>query len=84
MAAVLAENGTLRGELLRGLVLTAEGGLLGKPLSWRALPGDPGLWAPEPRSRHSTLLLKGLQVRDMHAHAFAMHACMLVPSTAWQ
>ncbi|GFR47091.1 hypothetical protein Agub_g8661, partial [Astrephomene gubernaculifera] len=61
MQAVMAENGMLRAELLHSFVMTAEGGLLGKPLRWRCLLPDPDQILPPPRSRHSTLFLRGLQ-----------------------
>ncbi|KXZ56239.1 hypothetical protein GPECTOR_1g208 [Gonium pectorale] len=62
MRAVMEESNLLRAELLRGFVMGAEGGLLGKPLHWRSLPADPDQWMPQPRSRHSTLFLPALQL----------------------
>ncbi|GLC64343.1 hypothetical protein PLESTF_000151200 [Pleodorina starrii] len=60
--AVMSELNALRGELLRGFVVSAEGGLLGKPLRWHSLPPDPDQWQPPPRCRHSTFCLRALQL----------------------
>ena len=35
--------------------------MLGKDLSWRSLPPDPGQWQPAARSRHAAFLLPALQ-----------------------
>ncbi|KAG2486927.1 hypothetical protein HYH03_014426 [Edaphochlamys debaryana] len=62
LRALMAECNLLRAEVVRGLVMGAEGGLLGRPLRWRSLPPDPGQWQPQPRSRHSALCLRALQL----------------------
>lgn len=36
--------------------------MLGDLLRWRSLPPDPGQWCPPPRSRHSALCLRSLQL----------------------
>ncbi|KAG2441016.1 hypothetical protein HXX76_003869 [Chlamydomonas incerta] len=87
MRALMAEANLLRSELLRGFVMSAEGGLLGRPIRWKSMPADPGQWLPPPRCRHSTLCLRALQLPNARppgaaAQPLPMHSTLRASLTA--
>eukprot|EP00198_Chlamydomonas_reinhardtii_P011691 XP_001701028.1 predicted protein [Chlamydomonas reinhardtii] len=87
LRALMAEANLLRSELLRGFVMSAEGGLLGRPISWKSMPADPGQWLPPARCRHSTLCLRALQLPTARppgaaAQPLPMHSTLRASLTA--